>query len=98
MIDDLPLAPVELWAYIVAVPLLVAGVYAAVRWSIIGVLFLVAFFGTWLAFGLGFVVYAFWRHIPEGNYFTAVFLIAFGCFMLAPLAQMVIHQARKTPR
>jgi hypothetical protein len=84
-----------LFRSVIAVPLLIVGVYAAVRWSIIGVLFLVAFFGTWLAFGLAFVVYAFWRHIPEGNYFTAAFLIAFGCFMLAPMVQMISHTLRK---
>lgn len=97
MIDDLPLNPIGLWAYLVAVPLLVAGVYAAVRWSIIGVLCLVAFFGAWLAFGLGCIGYAIWHHIPAGNWFAAVFLIVFGCFMLAPLVQMVTHQAHKTP-
>lgn len=95
MLDDLPLEPLGLWAYLVAAPLLVAGVYAAVRWSIIGVLCLVAFFGAWLAFGLGFIGYAIFHHIPEGNWFAAMFLIAFGVFMLAPLVQMISHDLRK---
>jgi hypothetical protein len=95
MLDDLPLAPVELWAYVIAVPLLIVGVYAAVRWSIIGVVCLALFFGAWLAFGLGCIGYAIWHHIPAGNWFAAAFLIAFGCFMLAPMVQMISHTLRK---
>ena len=98
MIDDLPLDPLSVWAYLLGVPFVIGMVAAAVRWRGVGQAFVALFFLAWAVAGLGMLAYAIVHHIPTGNYAAAIFLLVFGALFLAPLVQGVFHALARRNR